>query len=474
MSHNRRFIAGLALLCSLLLACDSAPRKAEQAYQAGLVAKNRGAAAEALQQFRRARALNPQQGNAYLEIGGLLCQERQYGAAVKHLLRALEYGAAAAQANASLGYAYEQLGHRQLAEQFYREALVLAPKAAELRLRLADLLEAQDRWREAADVLQAALTLTTDRANEAFLKARVALLRQPQSPETYLALADLYISNGDIPKGLAAYRKAAPLDPQAPDTLAQFGLFCAERRQWQTAAAYLQKALALGVSNPSAVRAVLGSVYAESGQTPEAITEYQAVLKIQPDAPEIRLKLADLLEQAKQFAEAANVLEGIFVRHSAAEAAQLPALSDVNALWGRILRLRGEDSKKAVVRLNPSDKFNLIAVVVNETVPATMIIDPRAEYAIISEELAQQLNILLSAQTSEVRFEFAGTPYTAPLINLPSLKIGKLEVRNIPALLWDFSQYPGIDGVVGMTFLKHFQVEIKTDEQLVILTKLSS
>ena len=73
---------------------------------------------------------------------------------------------------------------------------------------------------------------------------------------------------------------------------------------------------------------------------------------------------------------------------------------------------------------------------------------------------------------SEVRFEFAGTPYAAPLMNLPSLKIGKLEVRNVPTLLWDFSGYPGIDGVVGMTFLKHFQVEIKLDEQLVILTKL--
>jgi predicted aspartyl protease len=73
-----------------------------------------------------------------------------------------------------------------------------------------------------------------------------------------------------------------------------------------------------------------------------------------------------------------------------------------------------------------------------------------------------------------VRFELGGQTYAAPLINLPSLKIGGMEVRNIPTLIWDLSEYPGIDGFLGMTFLRHFQVEIKEQERLVILTKTYS
>jgi hypothetical protein len=52
--------------------------------------------------------------------------------------------------------------------------------------------------------------------------------------------------------------------------------------------------------------------------------------------------------------------------------------------------------------------------------------------------------------------------------------VGGVEVRNIPTLIWDFSDYPQIDGVLGMSFLKHFQVEIKYEDQLFVLTKLYS
>jgi hypothetical protein len=38
-------------------------------------------------------------------------------------------------------------------------------------------------------------------------------------------------------------------------------------------------------------------------------------------------------------------------------------------------------------------------------------------------------------------------------------------------LIWNLSAYSEIDGVLGMSFLKHFQVEIKHDEQVLILTK---
>ena len=110
---------------------------------------------------------------------------------------------------------------------------------------------------------------------------------------------------------------------------------------------------------------------------------------------------------------------------------------------------------------------------VNDTVPATLLIDTRAKYTIISEELAQRLNILLSTQTSEVHFHFNGRTLKAPLVNLSSIKVGGLEVWNVPTLIWDFSSSPQIDGVLGISFLKHFQVEIKDNEQLFVLTKLS-
>ena len=90
------------------------------------------------------------------------------------------------------------------------------------------------------------------------------------------------------------------------------------------------------------------------------------------------------------------------------------------------------------------------------------------------EELAQRLNILLSTRTSDVHFTFNGRRFTAPLVNLDSIKVGNLEVQNIPTLIWDLSDYPQIEGVLGISYLKHFQVELNTKDHLFILTKRHS
>jgi Tfp pilus assembly protein PilF len=455
-------IVGIICLSVAFGGCQTQNRTAEKAYQDGLRAQNQGDSPAAFRQFQRAVSQNPRHAKAWIASGKLLYQNHQYANAIKQLLKAVEYGGGSADLYAYLGHAYMQLGNNKLAEQFYQRALTYTADALDVRLHLADLLEAQGRWHETAAQISSALIEHPQVENEALLKARMALLRQPQKPDIYRALADLYISYGEIQKGLAAYQRFAPVDPQTPKTLAQFGIFCQERQQFKVAAEYLQKAVAAGVIDQPAVWAALGKTAEALGQNPEAIKAYRMTLQRQPQNQEIRLHCAALLEQAKQTTEAADVLEEGFYQGG---------VDDVNALWQRILALRGEDSKKAVVQLKPSEKFNLVDVVVNDSLTATMIIDTRAEYSIISEDLAQRLNILLSTQTSEVRFEFAGKAYKAPLINLPSLKIGKLEVRNVPTLMWDLSSYPGLDGVVGMTFLHHFQVEIKSHEQLVVLTK---
>jgi tetratricopeptide (TPR) repeat protein len=302
--------------------------------------------------------------------------------------------------------------------------------------------------------------LKPDIENETVIRTRISLLRQPQSPELHQTMADVYIRHGDINRGLAEYQKFERLDSSNPETLARFGIFCAERKQFKTAVAYLERAIERGVTDRSDVRISLGTAYEELEQLHEAIEEYRVVLQLQPELSEIRWKLVNLLERTEQYAEAADLLEEIFYTDQEV---------DTNVIWSKILRLRGEDSEKAVVQLKRFGEYYLVDLVVNRDAPATLLVDTRAKYTIISEELAERLNILLSTQTSEVHLDFFGRTIKAPLINLSSIKVGELEVQNIPTLIWDFSEMPQIDGVLGMSFLKHFQVEILYEEQLLQL-----
>lgn len=478
MSTRAAFILGIVeavILCSIVSGCSSLEHTAEQHYQEGLKHKEQREFRQAAQQFQLAIRQNPQHANAFMELGILFCRDRNYRQAIKHLLRAVEYDSSSYRPYAFIGYAYERLGRLNFSEQWYKRAITQASGLIDVRLRLADGLELQGKRQEAADMLGEVLEMKPDIENAEAISSRASLLRQPESPEVHHAMADVYIRHGQIQRGLSEYRKFEIFDPEDPGTLVNFGLFCLERDQFSTAAAYFQRAKYLGWTEQFEVRAGLGIAYEQLGKIEEAIQEYRATLDIQPDWYEIHLKLAELLEQLDRPIEAADELEQIFHLIQRVGYSNLRAdFPDPNRIWSEILRLRGESLKKAVVQLKRSGQHNLVDVVVNQHVAATFWIEEEAKYTILSEKFAQTLGIQITPHTSEFHFEFAGESYVAPLVNLSSLRIGGLEARNIPVLIWNLSAYPEIEGLLGMSFLKHFRVEINYNDQLFVLTKLYS
>lgn len=462
MSAIFKIVAVMAACC-LFTGCASKKPGAEQFYQDGVRSKEQGDFAQAIEHFRTALTYDPYYAEAYVELGVLTCRSRNYAYAVKQLLRGIEYGASSYRPYAYLGFAYEQLGTLPLAEANYRKALELAPNVTDVRLRLVDLLDVQGKKSEAAQMLQTLLTLYPQIEGADVLKARLALLQQPNNLEAHLAMADIYIRKGEIEHGLAQFNQYAPLDPKRPETIAAFGQFCAEREQQECAITYLKQAVTLGLAHQPDIRAALAENYEKAGNFQEALSEYQDLLRLQPQSTPVRLKIVELLERLDQRADAAELLETSFYRGLLSE--------DASELWRKIFALRGETGNKTVIQLKSWGQYNLINVMIGATVPATLLFDPTAEYAIISEDLAQKLNILLSTQTSEVHFFFNGQRLKAPLVNVSSIKVGTLEVRNVPALIWDFSDSPQIDGVLGKSFLKHFQIDLQPQHQLVVLTR---
>ncbi len=468
-------IVEIGLLCMLVSGCNSSQRTAERYYQGGLQYKEENEFLRAAGQFRLALEQVPQHVDAHLQLGLLLCHDGKFQQGIKHFLKVLEYGGPSQNTYAFMGYAYEQLGRLHLAERFYKRAVREFPEVVDVRLRLADVLELQGKRPETAEVLAEVLTITPDIEHAEMLRARADLLKQPETPDGHLNLADLYIRQGKIDKGVTEYGKAHILHPEDPDALINFGIFCLDREQFATALTYFLRAKHLGRTQQLEVRAGLGIAYEGLGRIEEAIQEYQAALSIQPDWYEIHLKLAELFENVGRPRDAADEFETVF-RFSRRADAPVSGMNfpDINLLWSEILRLRGEKTQKAVVVLKRSGQHNLVDVILNHHVPAILMIEEQAQYTIITETLAQKLGIQITPQTSEYHFTYAGRSYTAPLVNLPSLKIGEMEVHNVPTLIWNLSTYPEVDGLLGRSFLKHFQVEIDYADQLFVLTKLYS
>ena len=465
----------LLLAAVLLAGCQSAGQQADKAYREGLQRKAAKQFPQAAQQFRQALAVAPHHVAAHTELGILLCREQRFGAAIKHLLRAIESGEADFKREALLGYAYERAGRLHLAESAYRRAIRRAPRLVDVRLRLADVLEWQGQRNAAARVLREALFIQPQLPQAAMVRTRGKLLAMPETPDVHYGLAALYVQAGQIRRGLAEYRQAVPYDPANLETVGDFGLFCLKYRQFAAAASYLRQAQN-GHSRPAEIQLGFGQA-AEALRRPRAaVAAYRAALTLQPERYELHAKIAALLEQTGDKRGAAAELERLFQRSLRLNVIEADAArgQPINQLWREILRLRGEQTRKAVVELHPSGTFNVVTVVVNQQIAGNFFVDERAEYTILSERLAAQLGIQLSPRTSAIHFQFDGRWYAAPLVNLPSLQIGGLEVRNLPTLIWNLAAYPDLDGVLGRSFLKHFQLEFRHDEHLLVLETLYS
>jgi tetratricopeptide (TPR) repeat protein len=301
------------ILCyAVLWGCNSSEKQAELLYQQGMRDKTHGQFQQALQRFQAAVMYNSQHPNAQAELGMLLCRYGKYADGIKHLLKAHELAPRAFQSASYLGYAYHQRRDWLLAETYYGLAIQLAPNLVDVRQYLADVFEAQGKLEQAAQTLQELLDAYPDYDREAIILARIATLQYPEEPEAYVQLADAHVRHGEDRQGLRAYRQASTLPPNAPELLAQFGIFCAEREQFKTAVTFFEQAVNSGWSNDAEVWWWLAESQDALGNRSAAIEAYQQVLKYQPDYAGIHRRLAEVLEEAERHAEAADVLEKAF------------------------------------------------------------------------------------------------------------------------------------------------------------------
>lgn len=468
------FVVVLLVGLFFLSSGDSPDRAAAESLRKAQAYKNLKQYQKAEEHFRAALKQDPAYIDARMEFGKFLYRQRRFRDGLKQFLALTGQGAESFRISAMLGYGYEQLRHISLAEQWYRRAIRQNPNLTDARLRLADLLEAQGRRQDAARLLREVLKINPFADESEELEARSQLLRQANNPDAHYALADIYIRSGRISRGTQEYLAAVPFEENDPHAMVEFAIFCLKRDQFATALAYFQKARDAGLDAKLEVRAGMGKAYEKLERFAEAATEYQAALQIDPEWHTLRLRIVDILKKAGNPTAAANELEQIFYlsKHSTAFQLGTGAFPSVNALWEDVLRLRGQSSIKTAVELLPSDRYSaLIPAIANQAATVTLFVEPQAEYTILSAPLAAKLGLAITPDTSEVRFTLNGMQYSAPLVNLPSLKVGTLEVRNIPTLILNVSMYPGIDGLLGQSFLKHFRMEINYSERLFLLTK---
>jgi len=125
---------------------------------------------------------------------------------------------------------------------------------------------------------------------------------------------------------------------------------------------------------------------------------------------------------------------------------------------------RGEETLVTLHRA----RGNWIAQVrLNDSRTARLVVDTGASLCVVSPELAADLGVRPGPRAEMVPMQVVGGVTAGPRVTLASMRVGDAEVENVAAVIHSIG--PGIDGLLGNSFLGRFTVTVDPDRGVLVL-----
>jgi len=257
-------------------------------YHIGLSYFDRGLAEEALKHFEQAAGIEPQNPQVHMYLGRTHLSQGLYLKALRELNTAIGLSPGEA-------YAYYYRGQTYYRQHVFHEALKDFEKAL-------DICPNEYRFQVDKDLAQ--------EKHEDHLASNKLVPEEPQEESFYYKQGLSYSHQGLIKEALREFLLAARLDPKDPAVRMHLGKTYLSHGLYLKAVEELNTALKL---NPSKAYAYYyrGKVYYEQQLFSNAIEDFQSALKILPFEPVFKMGLASALIDMKQFALAADHIEGV-------------------------------------------------------------------------------------------------------------------------------------------------------------------
>jgi predicted aspartyl protease len=130
----------------------------------------------------------------------------------------------------------------------------------------------------------------------------------------------------------------------------------------------------------------------------------------------------------------------------------------------------GSEARETTVALEHGLGVWIVPVVLNDGPTARFLVDTGSSVTVLSPKVAARLGVAGSG-TSPVELHTLGGRTVGPSAVLASLRVGDLELRDAPVVLHDPG--PGLDGILGNTFLSRYRVTVDADRRQLQLRLLA-
>ena len=235
----------------------------EELFRQGNAAQAAGNYSQAETIFRQVIRINPQDTNAYNNLGLALRRQGKLEEAITNYQKAIQLDPKDASAYNNLGLALRRQGKLEEAITNYQKAIQLDPKDASAYNNLGIALSDQGKLEEAITNYQKAIQL------------------DPKFAIAYNNLGIALSDQGKLEEAITNYQKAIQLDPKYAIAYYNLGIALYLQGKLEEAITYYQKAIQINPKYASAYNN-LGIVLYKQGKLEAAITYYQKAIQINP------------------------------------------------------------------------------------------------------------------------------------------------------------------------------------------------
>lgn len=293
-------------------------------YLLGLIHRQSGRTADAIERFEAAIALEPSYGPAHYSLGRSLLDAARVDEAVDALRRATDGDPDEPSFHAGLGRALRQAGRLDEAESPLRRALELDPEQAEAHQLLGLTLQARGETEAAVAHLERGRQASDDVVFDPWL---LEVQQNATTLEILLDRASTHLDRGRVEGALELLSRAAALYPERAEAYRMLGRARARAGNRRQAMEAYNRALEIQPQD-TAARTALAGILLESGKLGEAERAADLALAADPASPRARIVKASLailrggheeaIEQIRPVLEQRNDLVAAHVVHGQA------------------------------------------------------------------------------------------------------------------------------------------------------------
>ena len=284
----------------------SNPKSAEAFAHLGLIEARQERYDDAVTNYRKALALNPQLPGLQMNLGLALFKAKDFKSSIKPFTAELNKHPDDQRLTILLGMAHYGMGDYFVAIPYLRKAAERDPQSLPLRLALAHSCLWSKQNQCVLDVYKQSLALNVESAEAAMLAGealnetgdnagateqfRAAVRSNPKEPNVHFGLGYLLWTQNQFSEAAGEFQAELDNDPNHTQARAYLADSYVHSNDYAKALPELEKAV---VADPSfaLVHLDLGIVYAQQGRKDEAIKELQKASALDPKdvAPHFRL-----------------------------------------------------------------------------------------------------------------------------------------------------------------------------------------